>query len=190
MVLPAAGAVGAHRDDHVGPRHANQPDVVAEDLVVAPLLERLLDAEREAEVHGAREELLGAVEAVRGQQLLGAQHAERLEQLRADLVLAAVAARRRREHDAQPLPVALHRQQRVVLVVGMRGRVHDRADGGELPEHQREPRLAPRISGALGADTERHERKHGREHGHWATHGSILTRTAGNRNSKHEPRPA
>ena len=103
MMLAAAGAVGPHRDHHVGPREPDQPHVVADDLVLAPLLERLVDAERVAEVHGAREELLGAVEPVRGQQLLGAQHAERLEDLGADLVLSAVAARGRRQHDAQSL---------------------------------------------------------------------------------------
>jgi len=93
MMLSAAGAIGAHRDHHVGPREADQPHVVADDLVLAPLLERLVDAERVAEVHCAREELLGAVDAVRSQQLLGAQHAERLENLGADLILSAVAAR-------------------------------------------------------------------------------------------------
>ena len=45
-----------------GPDRPDQPDVVAEDLLPAPLLERLVDAERVAEVHGAREVLLGAVE--------------------------------------------------------------------------------------------------------------------------------
>ena len=39
-----------------------------------------------------------------GQQLLGAQHAERLEDLRPDLVLAAVAARGGDEHRPHALP--------------------------------------------------------------------------------------
>ena len=90
MLTPAA-QIRPHRDQHVGSRHADQPHVVAEDLVLAPLLERLVDAERVAEVDGAAEHLLGAVEAVRGAQLLAAQHAKRLEQLGADLVLPAVA---------------------------------------------------------------------------------------------------
>ena len=170
-----------------GRDHADQAHVVADDLVLAPLLERLVDAERVAEVHGAREVLLRAVEAVQRPQLLGAQHAERLENLGADLVLSAVAARGRRQHDAQPWPWLCITSSPLFSSSGCAVDVHDRADGRELAEHEREPRLAPRISGALGADTERHERKHGREHGKWATHGSILTRTGGNRNSKHEP---
>ena len=144
-MLSAARAIGAHRDHHVGPREPDQSHVVADDLVLAPLLERLVDAERVAEIHGAREELLGAIDAVRGQQLLGAQHAERLEDLGADLVLSAVAARGRRQHDSQPLALALHRQQRVVFVVWMRGDVHHRADGRELAEHEREGHLAALI---------------------------------------------
>ena len=64
------------------------------------------------------EELLGTVVMVRGEQLFGPQHAERLEELGAYLVLSAVAACRRREHHAKPLPVALHRKQAVVLSSG------------------------------------------------------------------------
>ena len=66
----------------------------------APLLERLVDAERVAEIDGAREVLLRAVEAMQRRELLRPQHAERLENLGADLVLPAVAARRRRERRA------------------------------------------------------------------------------------------
>ena len=96
-MLPAAVAVGREPGDDVGTDRPNQPDEIADDLVAAPLLERFLDAEREAEVDGAREVLLGAVEPVHRRELLGPQHAERLEELGADLVLAAVAARRGRE---------------------------------------------------------------------------------------------
>ena len=89
---------------------------------MAPLLDRLLRAEREAEIDGAREVLLGAVPAMRRQQLLGPQDADRVEQLRADLVLPAVAARRGDERDAHPEPARVQRQHGVVLVVGVRGR--------------------------------------------------------------------
>ena len=136
MMLAAAVAAAQEPGDDVGPDRADVPDEVADDLVVPPLLDRLFDAEREAEIDRAREVLLGAVEAMDRQQLLGAQHAERLERLRPDLVLAAVAARRRDEHRAHALPVAQHRQQRVVLVVGVRVGLHERAGRGELAEHQ------------------------------------------------------
>ena len=104
MVLAAALAAARKPAITSGRMRPDQPHVVAEDLVVPPLLERLLDAEREAEVDRAREVLLGAVEAMDRQQLLGPQHAERLEELRADLVLPAVAARRGDERRAMPCP--------------------------------------------------------------------------------------
>ena len=117
MMLAAAVAAAEEAGDDVGADGADVADVVADDLVVPPLLDRFLDAEREAEVDRAGEVLLGAVEAVHREQLLGAQHAERLEQLGTDLVLPAVAARRGDEHGPHPLAVPEHRQQPVVLVV-------------------------------------------------------------------------
>ena len=152
MVLAAPSAVGAHREHHVRPRRANQADVIAKDLVLAPLLERLVDAERQAEVHGAREELLGAVAPMRSQQLFRTQHAERFEDLGTDFVLPAVATRCRGEDYSQPLPAALHRHQAVRLVVRVRGDVHDGADRRQLTQHQRERHFA-----ALGGDSGRRE---------------------------------
>ena len=107
-----------------------------------------VDAERVAEVDGAAEHLLGAVEPMRRAQLLGAQHTERLEQLGADLVLPAVAPGGRGQDDAQALAVALPGHQRVVLVVGVRGDVHHRAGGGELAEHQLQAHQAPLVGDA------------------------------------------
>ena len=126
MMLPSPFAAAEKAGNDVRPRRSNEPDEVADDFIAAPLFERLFDAERIAEVHRAREVLLPAVEAMHGEQFLGAQHAERLEELRADLVLAAVTARGADEHGPQSLAVTEHRQQRVVLVVGMRGRLHER----------------------------------------------------------------
>ena len=136
MVLSAAGAIGPQAEDHVGTNHPNQTDEVAGDLVAAPLLECLVDGERKAEVHRAGEILLRAVEAVQRRELLGPQHAERLEDLRADLVLAAVAPGGRRQRGAKSQPAVQHHQQAVVLVVGMSGRVHEDAGVAEVPERQ------------------------------------------------------
>ena len=113
-------------------------------------LERLIDAERVAEVDGAREHLLGAVEAVCRAQLLGTQDAERFEQLGADLVLPAVAARGGREDHAQALSLTLLRQQRVVLVVGVRGDVHHRSGGSELAEDQLQSDQSPLVGDRAG----------------------------------------
>jgi len=90
-----------------------------------------------AEIDGSREVLLGAVEPMQRGQLLGAQHAKCLEELGADFVLATVAARRRCERRPITLAAIQHHEQRVVLVVGMGGRLHEDAGVREVP--QREP---------------------------------------------------
>ena len=99
-MLAAAGAVEDESDDHVRTERADHADVVAEDLLLAPLLERFIDAERVAEVDGAGEVLFGAVERCAREQFLGAQHRERFEELGADFVLPTFAARRGHERRA------------------------------------------------------------------------------------------
>ena len=138
MVLPAARSAGAHGRDHVGPQGADQAHQVVQDRVAPPLVERLFAAERVAEVDGAGEELLGPVQAVRGQRFFGPQHGQGVEQLGADLVLPAFAAGGGDEGGAHPLAVAQQRQQPVDLVVGMRGDRRERPDVVELAQHQSE----------------------------------------------------
>ncbi len=159
-MLAAAGAVEDEADDHVRTNRANHPHVVAENFLLAPLLERLLDAERVAEVDGAGEVLLRPVELVGAQQLLGSQHRQRFEQLRSDLVLTAFAARGGDERRAIPHAVAVVRQHPVVLVVGMRRRHHQIADGVELAQHQFERGLA-----AQGGHRLQPMLRTGRDHG-------------------------
>src|SRR5438045_2497730 len=81
----------------------------------------------------AGEILLGSVEAVQRGELFGAQDAERFENLRADLVLAAVAPSRGRECRAKSLPAIELHQQAVVLIVGVGGRHHEDAGVREVP---------------------------------------------------------
>src|SRR5690606_14295491 len=126
-----------------------------------PLLERLLDAEGVAEIDRPREALFRAVVAMRGQQLLGPQHAERVEQLRPDLVLPAGSARRRCQHDPQAVSVTLLRQQRVVLIVRMGGDVHHGAGDRELAEQELETdesRIRDAVESGRSGDEEREQR--------------------------------
>src|SRR5262245_38541098 len=90
---------------------ANETGEVAEDLVHAPLLERCLRAEVKSEVQRAREILFGPVETVNGGEFLGAQNAQGFEELRADLVLAAIATRGGRQRRAKSHTAAEHHQQ-------------------------------------------------------------------------------
>ncbi len=142
VVLPAALSVRPHGDDDVGPNRADQPDVIAEDLLPPPLLVGLVRAERVAEVDGAREVLLGAVELVHREQFLGPRRGERVEQLRPDLVLASVAARRAHDDRAHALAPAHRRQHPVVLIVGMRHGLHQHGGGLQLAQQQPEAHLA------------------------------------------------
>ena len=128
-MLPAAGPLENEADDDVRANGADHPDVVAENLLLAPLLEGLVDAERVAEIHRPGEVLFGAVEAMRGEQLLRSQDRQSLEHLGADLVLPAFAARRRHQRRAEAVAVRVEREHRVVLIVGMRRRHHEVADG-------------------------------------------------------------
>ncbi len=86
-----------------------------------------------------------------GQELLRPENAERLEDLWTNLVLPAVAARRGHERRPHPAAVAHHRQQPVVLVVGMRVRLHERAGRGELPQHQPERDVGRELTDRLDA---------------------------------------
>ena len=176
-MLAAALAVVDEAHHHVGPDGADHAHVVAEDGLAAPLLERLLDAEREAEVDRAREVLLGAVELVHRRQFFGAQHGERFEDLRADLVLPAFAARGGDERRAEALRVPVVGEQRVVLVVGMRRGHHHVAHRVELaqgelergPPGERGHRLQPvlRVRGhERQGERERDEKGDGQQSAH------------------------
>src|SRR6266571_729146 len=143
MMLPAALRLERQGQDHVGLEGAYALHHVAERLVVAPLLERLLDAERVAELVGEAEVLLDAVVAVECRQVLGAQDAERLEQLGTDRVLAALAARQRQQAGPDAAAAGKRDQHAVVLVVGMGGDVEDAAGDAQTPQRQ------PQADGSL-----------------------------------------
>ena len=142
MMQTAGRARGIHSDDHIRPRHANEAHIIADDLVTSPLLERLFDAERVAEVDRSSEVLLGGIETVHGFELFGSQHRERIRELGTDLVLPAVAARRRGENRAHALPAVQVHVQRVVLVVWMCRRLHEDAGVVELAESETESNRA------------------------------------------------
>ena len=72
LAVAVARRAGESQHDHVGLEAADHPHHVAQDFVVAPFLEGLLRRFGEAEIDGAREELLRAVDAPGGEQLLRA----------------------------------------------------------------------------------------------------------------------
>ena len=104
----------------IRPVAADHPDDVGEDAVVPPFLHGLRGGLGEAEIDGAGEKLLGAVDLARRQQFLRADHAQLRALLRADQVLPALAARERkvrRAHVAAAREIGQHAR---ALVVGVR----------------------------------------------------------------------
>ena len=93
----------------------------------------LLEGLREAVVERPREELLAAVERAGLQQLLGPDDAERLEQLRADHVLAAFAPVERQVRHARVVAPRHPRHERRVLVVGMAPPCAGRSRSSSVP---------------------------------------------------------
>ena len=169
-------------DDHVGPERADHPHDVGHDGLPIPDPERLGGVLREAEVDGAGEELPAAVEAAGGEQLLGADHPQLLEELGADHVLAAVAPREREIGRAVAAAAREVGDELGVLVVGVRGHVQDApqlAEPAQLPQgvlgrHRLRGAAAGDRPGQQGPgqdEVERAKRRAG------ATRGSVVVRT-------------
>ena len=148
VVLAAALALEGQGEDHVGAEGADDAHDVAERLLAAPLREGLLHAEREAELVGAAEVLLDPVVAVDRHQLPGPQHAEGLEQLGPDRVLAALAAGDGEERRVQPESAREADEHPVVLVVGVGGDEEDAARDTDPAQGEREAgRAAVEVEG-------------------------------------------
>ncbi len=102
-----------------------------------PLGQRFLFGLGKSEIHRACEVLLRSVVAVCRQQLLRAQHAERIPIGRRHHVLPALAAIERQEDDPRAL-AARHKSQHAAVFVIRMGRKHQKA-GTRIKLHQRLP---------------------------------------------------
>ena len=123
MAVPIGRRAAEARVDDERPEQADDAHVIGERVALAPLHRRFRARLREAVVEGVAEELLRAVEPPRLQQLLGADDAERVEQLGPDDVLSALAAVERDVGDARVIAARRARNERRILVVWMRARV-------------------------------------------------------------------
>ena len=111
------------------PERANHRHHVRQDRILRPVLERLVERLRESEIERAREVLVAAVDAPRGEQLLGANHPEHRAELVADQILPAVAAREREIRRLDVARLGEPGDELRVLVVGVRAD-HQHARGG------------------------------------------------------------
>ena len=98
-------------------------------MLAAPLPDRLVGGLREAEVDGAREELLASVDAARGEQFLRAQHAQGRALFRSEQVLAALAPSQAEIRGPHVAALGEVGQQLASFVIGMR---RDQKHGAEL----------------------------------------------------------
>jgi hypothetical protein len=138
----AAAALDVHRQQHVRAQRPDQPHVVADDVLAAPFLDHFLGIERVAVIDRAREVLLGAVDAVGREQFRRPQYADIAKQLGTDLVLPAFTAVVLHVDRSQAHAVREHREERVGLVVWMRGRLHEGAGHVQLPDREPERNVA------------------------------------------------
>ena len=113
---------------------------------MAPFLETLLRRFGEAEIDGAGEELLSAINAPGRQQLLGANDAELVSLLGADEILTAFTSRQRKVAGAHLAATSQIGQQRSVLVIGMRRDHQNAANHVEAIERLAGPRRSRKLA--------------------------------------------
>ncbi len=101
-----------------------------------------------------------AVDAPRGEQFLGADDSQFVALLGADQVLAALAASERQVSGTHVPSARQIRQQRGVLVVGMRGDHHDAAEVVQLVQHQTHLGLAGDVFLGAGRGGEQGNQQH------------------------------
>ncbi len=174
VVLPPALALEGQGEDHVGAEGADDAHDVPERLLATPLREGLLHAEREPELVGPPEVLLGPVVAVDRHQLPGPKDTEGVEQLGPDRVLAALAAGHGEECGPDAQAAREPHENAVHLVVGVGGHVEDAAGDADLAQGEGEAaRPAVEIEGLEGrlGRRERREKAEGRGHGERAEAG-------------------
>jgi hypothetical protein len=126
MVAVAVSRVALKtRDQDERPVDANHTHDIAQDRFLSPFFERLVEAFREPVVRNRREVLrVDAVVAIGGNQFVGTDQAERVEQLRPDRVVARFATGQGEQRHAGTVTPAEHRQHTAMLVVWMGSGVH------------------------------------------------------------------
>ncbi len=142
LAVAARAVVAEDREDHLRLEAADDPHGVGEQHLLRPLAERLRKRAGIAEVEGAGEVLPRAVDAARGEQLFGAQDAQRLAEVGPDEVLSAFTPRQRKVRSFAALLARDQCQRRGVLVVWMGADDQQAAVRRELGERPVERRVA------------------------------------------------
>ena len=164
LTVPATTVTREAHHDHVRPKATDQAHHVAQHLVFAPDLQRLLDALRVAEVDRPREQLLRPVTMARLEQLLRPDQPQTRTQLGPNQILPAVTARDRQVRRPRQSPLSEVAEQRRILVVGMSGHVQHAREHRKLLDRQRQ--LRPAGVGGCDDRVEGGEEEAGQEEGY------------------------
>src|SRR5438105_13120617 len=121
MSVSVAWRAAEDRNDHMRTKIPNDAHDIAENRILWPVLVRLFGALREPKIVRAREVLMSAVDAARGEQLLSANRAEGLTELIADEVLATVTPGEREIRRFHLAPSRQAGEGLFILVVLRRG---------------------------------------------------------------------
>ncbi len=136
MSVPVALGSGEARNQHVGPKGSDHAHHVAEgDVVSAPFLEGFFGTFRIAEIRHPAEALFHSVVAIGSSQFQCAQHAQHVKQVAAHFVLTAFAAGESHQQRRVSLAAGLEGQHASVLVVGMRGGLHQAGRSLQPEQH-------------------------------------------------------
>ena len=136
MSVSIAVRPGEARHQHIGTKSADHSHHVAErDVMPAPLLKSLIRILGIAEIGDPAEALFHSVVAIGCSKLQRAQHAQHIEQVAADLVLAAFAASQSHQQRRYSLAARLEGQHASVFVVGMRDGLHQAGGGLQAQQH-------------------------------------------------------
>src|SRR6516162_1981682 len=119
------------RDEHVWPKLAYDPHHVTQDLLLVPDSQGLPIILGKTEINRPRKELSAAINASGGEQFLCANHSNLVAEFRAEHILTAVAARKRKIGCAVISSPGQIGDQFSIFIVGMRRNVEHAAHFAE-----------------------------------------------------------
>ena len=117
VAMAVGGSAGESRHDDFRPKLPNHTHKVAENLIVAPLLQSFFGRFRKSEFILRRKELLGSVEPSCRKQFFRTDDPKIFKQFRPQKVLAAISTRNRKIGGARTLPSRQPGKQCAVFVV-------------------------------------------------------------------------
>ena len=135
IAVPVAFVALEASDQHERPLDPDHAHDIAQHILTSPLVECFLEALREPVIDHGREVLLvDAVVLVGAEQFFGSYESQRIEEFGSDRIVSRLAAIQRQQRNPSAFSAAQHGEQAAMLVVGVRGRMHDARDRAQLQQ--------------------------------------------------------